>query len=524
VKIKNFQISSFSLYVILMMCIATLVIIWSAHTRMNEHSGYHEDASFITTQKTANEVSNYIREKKRLVHLFAERKSAELWQTLKKPDNDTIYNELLLELKAHFPSIFTFTVTDASGKASRTDFDHLMGKKCVNDLQHFIKTSQQNIRVHPADIYHFDIITDFKHNNQKGILFVSFSTEMISNSLRHAEIPGHQLILSLGLENNLIEVTSEGARNIWIRNDYHLSQKEIERILSTADVNQTEWQVVDMHIETLFSDHNRLIFIQSNLVIAILAVSALLFMILNHREIRRRQKAELVKDEFLSIVSHELRTPLTSIKGAITLIINGATGELNSKTRSVLTIADNNTHRLSSLVNDLLDVQKLESGQMKYKRKLVRPIEFVENAVDSIHSSYFPAPWKININNTLDKELIFADSLRMEQVIANIISNAIKYGSKKDNIDINLTRKNEFVIISVTDYGSGISEETKNQIFEKFTQTKMTDNRHETGSGLGLYIAKIIIEYHGGKITYLSSRGKGTTFYIQLPIITIKKQ
>jgi len=523
-KIKKIQISSFSLYVILMMCIATLVIVWSAHTRINEHSGYHEDASHITTQKTANEVEHYIKEKKRLVHLFAERKSADLWRTLTNPDDDKTYNTLLLELKDHFPNIFTFTVTNETGKANRIDFDHLMGQKCINDLQHFIKTGTQNIRIHPSDIYHFDIITDFTHNNKKGVLFVSFSTNMISNSLRHAEIPGHQLILTLPLENDLIEITSEGARNIWIRDDYRLSASESQRILSSADVNNTDWQVIDLHLENLFSDHKQLILIQSNLVIAILAISAFLFMVLNHREIRRRQKAEHVKDEFLSIVSHELRTPLTSIRGAITLIINGATGELNSKTKSVLSIADNNTHRLTSLVNDLLDVQKIESGQMKYKRKLIRPVSFVENAVDSIHSSYFPAPWKININNTLNKELIFADSVRMEQVVANLISNAIKYGSKKDNIDINLSRKNESVIISVTDYGSGISEESKDKIFEKFTQTKMTDNRHESGSGLGLYIAKTIIEYHGGKITYLSTTGKGTTFYIQLPIISIKKR
>ena len=507
-----------------MTCIATLVIIWSAHTRLSEHTTYHEDASLITTQKTASEVSGYINDKKRLIGLFATRRSHELWNLLQNPDNDDLYHEILEELMENFPSSFTFTVTNETGEIKRIDFDNLMGQKCINDIQYYIKTSTQNIRIHPSGIYHFDIITSFHHNDQKGILFVSFKTDNISKSLRQAEIPGHQLLVTLPIENQLIEITTEGARNLWVRDNYRLKQQEVDRILSTADVLNTEWQIVDLHIPTLFSDYKTLLLLQSNLIIAILFVSALLFMVLNHREIKRRQKAEQAKDEFLSIVSHELRTPLTAIRGAITLVNNGATGELNNKTQSILAIADNNTHRLTALVNDLLDVQKLESGQMKYKRKLIHPAEFIENAVNSIHSSYFPAPWKININNTLKNELVFADSSRMEQVIANIISNAIKYGSKKDNIDIGLSRKSEFVVISVTDYGSGINEETKNSIFEKFTQTKMTDNRHESGSGLGLYIAKVIIEYHGGKITYISSPGKGTTFYIQLPIISIKKR
>ena len=506
-----------------MMCIASLVIIWSAHTRLSEHTTYHEDASLITTQKTASEVAGYIQDRHRLIGLFAKRRSKALWSLLNNPDDDALYQDILEELKEYFPSTYTLTVTSETGEARRIDFDNLMGQKCINDIQYYIKTGTQHIRIHPADIYHFDVITSFQHQGNKGILFVSFKTDMISKSLRQAEIPGHQLLVTLPIEEQLIEITTDGPRNVWMRDNYKLSQPEVEHILSTADVPDTEWQIADLHSPSLFSDYKTLILLQSNLIIAILFISALLFMALNHREIKRRQKAEQVKEEFLSIVSHELRTPLTAIRGAITLINNGATGELNSKTQSILTIADNNTHRLTSLVNDLLDVQKLESGQMKYKRKLVHPVEFIQNAVNSIHSSYFPAPWKININNSLDNELVFADSARMEQVIANIISNAIKYGSKKDNIDIGLSRKSDFVVISVTDYGSGISEETKDRIFDKFTQTKMTDNRHESGSGLGLYIAKVIVEYHGGKITYISTQGKGTTFFIQLPIITISK-
>ena len=522
-NIKHLRISRFSQYVILMMCIAMLVIIWSTHTRINEHTGYHEDASLITTQKTAIEVANYIKEKRRLVQIYATRNSASLWNVLQNPDDDFSYRKTLNELKAVFPSIFTFTVSNSDGDISRVDFDNLMGRKCISDLQYFVKTGNQNIRIHPSEIYHFDIITNFEHNNQKGILFVSFKTDMISNSLQHAEIPGHQLLLTLPIENQLIEITSEGARNVWIRDDYKLSQDELDRILSNTPVKNTEWEVVDLHEKSLFTKYNQSILIQSNLVIIILAVSGLLFMTLNHREIKRRQKAEAVKEEFLSIVSHELRTPLTAITGAISLINNGATGEINPKTQSVLAIADNNTHRLTALVNDLLDVQKLESGQMKYKRKLVHPLSFVENAVSSIQGGYSPSQRHININNSLDNEMVFADSSRMEQVIANIISNAIKYGSKNDNIDIDISKKSGTAIISVTDYGEGINEERKNQIFDKFTQTKMTDNRHDTGSGLGLYIAKIIIEYHDGKISYASSVDKGTTFYIQLPIITIQK-
>lgn len=507
-----------------MMCIATLVIIWSAHTRISEHNTYHQNASYITTQKTANEIAYYLQEQKRHVKLFANSNSSKLWHTLENPDDEKAFHLIYKNLKQHLPDAFTFTVTSQRGEIKHIDFDNLIGQKCIDDIQSFIKTGKQDLRIHPAEIYHFDIITQFEHNDKQGIFFVSFKTDSISRTLAQTEIPGHQLLLTLEKENHLIEVTSKGNRNIWNRDNYKLNQSELNRMFSISDVNQTNWQVVDIENDKLFSEYKTLIYTQSNLVIAILAISALLFMVLNHREIRRRQKAEIVKDEFLSIVSHELRTPLTAIKGAITLINNGITGKINEKTKSIISIADNNTQRLTALVNDLLDVQKLESGKMKYKRKLVKPITFIENAVSSIQNSYCPAPWKINISNQLNQEMVFADSSRMEQVFVNILSNAVKYGSKKDNIDISMLRKNESIIISITDYGTGIREETKNQIFEKFTQSKMTDNRHESGSGLGLYIARIITEYHGGKITYISTPGKGTTFYVQLPIIIIKRQ
>ena len=507
-----------------MMCIAASIIIWSSYTRINEHYQYHADTSIVTTQKTSDDVSFYIREKKRLIHLFAKRNSAKLWKSLQMPEDDELYQDLLDELTAYFPSAYAFTVTDNKGHFDRINFENIMGDKCINDLHQFIQTGEQSIRIHPAEIYHFDLITDFTHDNKSGVFFVSFNTDVISNSLLRAEIPGHLLLLSLPTENQLIEITSDGARNIWKRNDYRLNENETRRILSQAKVVGTEWSVVDLHDKALFKEYKQSILVLSYLIIFILAVASVLFMTLNHHEIRRRQKAENAKDEFLSIVSHELRTPLTAINGAITLINNGVTGELNEKTKSILTIADNNTHRLTLLVNDLLDVQRLESKQMKYMRQLVKPIVFVNSAITDIQSGYFPESCNINLNNTLNNELVFVDLARMEQVIENILSNAIKYGSKKGDIDINISRSNEFVIIAITDYGQGINEVKKNNIFEKFTQTKMTDNRHATGSGLGLYIVKMIIEYHAGKISYHSISGKGTTFYIQLPIVSIKNK
>lgn len=518
------RVPSFNIYVALMMCIAVLIIIWSAQTRITEQRQYHENASLITTQQTANDVSFYIQEKKRLIQLFATRKNADLWKLLQNPEDDVAYDAILNELKAYFPDAFAYTITNNKGETDLVNFDNLMGDKCLNDLHDFIKADTQNIRIHPSETYHFDIIAKFKHKNNNGVFFVSFNTNIISHSLQRSEIPGHLLLLTLPTENNLIEVTSEGARNIWSRDNYRLTEEEVSRILSDSEVENTEWSVVDLYDESLLAEYRKSILIRSNLIIFILAVSALLFMILNQHEIKRRRKAESAKDEFLSIVSHELRTPLTAISGAITLINNGVTGDLNEKTKSILTIADHNTHRLTLLVNDLLDVQKLESRQIKYQRKLIHPLDFVVDAVSDIKSGYFPELCKININSTLNDELIFADRARMEQVINNIISNAIKYGSNNDNIDINLSGDNEYVTISITDYGEGINEDTKNQIFEKFTQSKMTDNRHESGSGLGLYIVKMIIKYHGGNIFYTSTPSEGTTFYMKLPIVNINKK
>lgn len=509
-----------------MLGIVTLIIIWYTHTRMDEHQTYHRTSGQNATQKTANEISHSIKETKRLLDFFASQHINELWKQAHNQSDQASYQQTLKKLKKVFPGFITFTVINNSGTSSYSDPNHLKTPDCIADLQTFLKKNQQQIRIHPAEPHHYSLISPFQNQHYSGFLIGSFSTEALAHTLLQSEITGHQLFITLPAHNNLIEVAPTGSRDSWERESYLLSADEKERIIASSPIDGTDWQVIDVLSERLFSDYIYRIIFQSNIIIVMLVIASLVIISLNRGEVKRRQKAEAVKDEFLSIVSHELRTPLTAISGALTLLESATHNKLAEGNQSLLNIALNNSQRLTTLVNDLLDVQKIESGHMSYSRKLTQPASFVEAAAQAVIKSKIEKHYKIDIKNDLDKELVFVDPDRMVQVVTNLLSNAIKYGTnsasdEEEIINVHLYLDGQSVFISVTDYGEGIKEENRNLIFEKFRQANMTDQRHSGGSGLGLYISKSIVNYHGGKIRYISTPGTGTTFYIQLPVITI---
>ena len=516
-KIFNFN---FNFFVLLTLCIVSGVIVWVTQARIDDHHNYHLTAAGISTQKSADDIAKFIDEKKRLVTLFSNRYADILSQLLDTPDDDMLYNHLEAEIFDYFPQFYTFTVTDDEGQPYAIDFDGRIGDLCNQDIDRFSADKNQHIRIHPSDVYHFDIMSQFKHKQTSGIFFISFNADILSDSLRNVEAPGHQMLLILPEFSDLIEVTATGARDKWIRDDYRMNEEEKSRILSTSPVPNSNWQTIDLQHTDLFSAFSQTLYQQSGMIIFILFMSGIVFILLNHAEVRRRQQAEKSKDEFLSIVSHELRTPLTAIDGALQLIRNGVAGPISEKGQEMTQIAINNTYRLAMLVNDLLDVQRLESGRMRYERELIKPADVIQHAIDNLEDFVKQHQCTVILTNKLKDELINADENRLEQVMVNLISNAAKYGGTNDRIEVQLSIDSHHVVIAVTDHGNGISADNHNKIFEKFTQSNMADNRQSSGSGLGLYITKIIVEDHGGRISYISNIGQGTTFYVELPIAT----
>ncbi len=224
-----------------------------------------------------------------------------------------------------------------------------------------------------------------------------------------------------------------------------------------------------------------------------------------------------LKSEFVSTISHELRTPLTSITGSVGLILGGATGIISTETTAMLEIVHRNSDRLLKLINELLDIQKIESGTVEYNFETTKLKPIITNCIEmnNAYANKFDIKYNF-ISNNSDYD-VYIDQERISQVILNLLSNATKFSEKNSTITIKTEQTANSVRIIVTDNGPGIPENFKNKIFTKFAQVNSEDNRTHAGSGLGLCICKSIIEHHNGKINFYNNT-KGATFYFDLPL------
>jgi len=478
-----------------------------------------------SVQNLAYDTKAFIQERERLVRLFGNDNIA-LIRTLAENPDDSDTEQLLHQKAARFfPKYFSLTIADKNGNLYIEDFDGLMGELCITDIQKFTKTKKNSPRIHPhTDVYHFDIMALLNDNNKEFILFISFQADILSNAIRSAQVPGHQLLLTYPTTgNNLIEVTAGGARNVLTRDNFILQDDEVSRTMQSSKIEGTDWLAEDLHSPDLFNVIRNTIIMQFSLIYMILIAICILMIINVRKEESRRIKAEQHKNNFVSSVSHELRTPITAVNGTLSLVLSGVTGDIGSKSKEMLAIAQRNCNRLTYLINDLLDLQKIEAGKMKYNIKEHDIIEITENAIENClqYAKEFNVSYNLNINTSgLDSKKITAnvDDSRITQVIVNILSNAAKYGAENDTIDVKIETDPDNVSINIIDHGDGIPAEIEKLLFEKFTRAKVHSENNIKGTGLGLNISKNIIEKHSGTISVKSVPGH-TCFSIRLPIV-----
>ncbi len=234
-----------------------------------------------------------------------------------------------------------------------------------------------------------------------------------------------------------------------------------------------------------------------------------------HEQVKMAYQA---KTEFVGTVSHELRTPLTSIKGALDLMNSGVLGDVPDKMQSPIKIAQRNAIRLSAMVEDLLLLQRIDAGRLDFTFERVELNAFLQDVVDR----FLPfADYKgVTVRKTVAEEDFFVDcdEKRIEQVISNLLSNAAKFSESGGKITVGLEKFGNYARISVTDEGIGIPKDTGDRIFEAFNQLDTSASRKFEGTGLGLNISRKIVEAHDGLLSYGSELGKGTTFFVDLPI------
>lgn len=241
------------------------------------------------------------------------------------------------------------------------------------------------------------------------------------------------------------------------------------------------------------------------------------------RDISERKEIDRAKSEFISTISHELRTPLTSIKGSLAILKSGKLNSAPEKVQSLINMAYKNSDRLALLVNDILDVEKINSGNLTLRLAQTNLSELVAESID-VNTGYGDQHGVKLVCEDSDPSLfVDADGGRLMQVMANFLSNAVKFSPRGGKVEVGCFRHNENIRIAIKDYGSGIPEKARPTIYDRFTQADSSDERAKGGSGLGLNISKAIIEAHGGTISFISEVDKGTTFYVDLPEVEVKQ-
>ncbi len=234
-------------------------------------------------------------------------------------------------------------------------------------------------------------------------------------------------------------------------------------------------------------------------------------------DITERRAVEKMKDEFISVVSHELRTPLTSIRGSLGLLASGLMGDVPERGRHMLDIAVKNTDRLVRLINDILDIERIESGKVKMDKQACQASELASQAADVMRAMADSAGVRLEVQS--EQARLFVDPDRIIQVLTNLLSNAIKFSSASGLVLLAGERRSDGFVFRVVDRGRGVPADKLDTIFERFQQVDASDAREKGGAGLGLAICRTIVLQHGGRIWVESALGQGSTFYVSLPVL-----
>ncbi len=235
------------------------------------------------------------------------------------------------------------------------------------------------------------------------------------------------------------------------------------------------------------------------------------------RDMTEHVAMQEMKDDFVSVVSHELRTPLTSIQGALGLILGGAGGEIDPQTRELIEVAHANARRLVRLTNDLLDLQKVEAGRMTYRMVVAEIAEIAERTVASMEPLAKGKGVRLDLERPHAGLFATVDPDRIAQVLTNLLGNGIAVSDPGAVVHVRVVEEPDAALIEIEDHGPGIAPADRERVWEKFVRVESGAAARTQGTGIGLPLARALVEAHGGTIDFVSTVGKGTTFRVRLP-------
>ena len=235
-------------------------------------------------------------------------------------------------------------------------------------------------------------------------------------------------------------------------------------------------------------------------------------------DISESKRIEQMKNEFISTVSHELRTPLTSISGALGMVTAGALGSVPETVMKMVNIAHKNSQRLTHLINDLLDIEKIAAGKLAFDMQWQPLHRLLESAIEENRHYRHERHVSLTLDNPYPDSQVRVDGQRLQQVLANLLSNAVKFSPEGGEVRIVVEKQSDKVRVSVTDQGPGIPDNFKTRIFTKFAQVDASDSRAKGGTGLGLAITRELVEHMEGEIGFMSHEGQGSCFWFTLPL------
>jgi len=448
---------SYFRYALILIVITIGILVWVSYARLQAFHDYHQDLTHETVLGIEKLVSQFIAEKTRMVNVFADEQIDLIRALASNPDNDELRNKLGELITLYFPDRFAFSIADSSGEPMFEDFDGLISDLCLTDIKKFTKDKFYLPYVHPnTEGYHFDVMVPYGENGEEGVLFISFLADVLGDIIKSIQSPGHQVMLIYPQRNNLIEIIADGARNHWVRDDYRLSEKELADINMRHAVTGTRWEAISFHNDDLENNFMRTLILESFLTLSLFIFVALFMVIRLRKEEVRRELAERQKNELMSVVSHEFRSPASVIQSALDLVKDGDAGEINADVKKYINMALASTSQLMLLVNDFLDIQKLESGNLQFNMRDLPLFTIVVNVVESnmMYASKVGATYKLM--DPLCSDVVNCDENRIGQVLTNLLSNAAKYGGKDDVIEVSLSNHEKYARVCVTDHGSGI--------------------------------------------------------------------